>query len=49
MDARLSRDMDIEDFVTVILAEFAPGYVRIVNCGTTPRSSWRPMPGDCSS
>ena len=33
MDARLSRDMDIEDFVTVILAEFAPGYVRIVNCG----------------
>jgi len=36
MDARLSRDMDIEDFVTVILAEFAPGYVRIVNCGHHP-------------
>jgi sigma-B regulation protein RsbU (phosphoserine phosphatase) len=36
MDARLSRDMDIEDFVTVILAEFAPGHVRIVNCGHHP-------------
>jgi sigma-B regulation protein RsbU (phosphoserine phosphatase) len=36
MDARLSRDMDIEDFVTVILAEFGPGFVRIVNCGHHP-------------
>jgi phosphoserine phosphatase RsbU/P len=36
MDARLSRDMDIEDFVTVILAEFASGEVRIVNCGHHP-------------
>jgi serine phosphatase RsbU (regulator of sigma subunit) len=36
MDARLSRDMEIEDFVTVILAEFAPGEVRIVNCGHHP-------------
>jgi sigma-B regulation protein RsbU (phosphoserine phosphatase) len=36
MDARLSRDMDIEDFVTVILAEFGPGSVRIVNCGHHP-------------
>jgi sigma-B regulation protein RsbU (phosphoserine phosphatase) len=36
MDARLSLDMDIEDFVTVILAEFAPGHVRIVNCGHLP-------------
>jgi phosphoserine phosphatase RsbU/P len=36
MDARLSRDMDIEDFVTVVLAEFAPGDVRIVNCGHHP-------------
>ncbi len=36
MDARLSRDMAIEDFVTVILAEFAPGEVRIVNCGHHP-------------
>ena len=36
MDARLSRDMEIEDFVTVILAEFAPGVVRVVNCGHHP-------------
>ncbi len=36
MDARLSRDMEIEDFVTVILAEFAPGEVRMVNCGHHP-------------
>ncbi|HEX2822241.1 MAG TPA: PP2C family protein-serine/threonine phosphatase [Streptosporangiaceae bacterium] len=36
MDARLSRDMDAEDFVTVILAEFAPGQVRMVNCGHHP-------------
>ena len=28
--------MEIEDFVTVILAEFAPGEVRIVNCGHHP-------------
>jgi serine phosphatase RsbU (regulator of sigma subunit) len=36
MNARLSRDMEVEDFVTVILAEFAPGEVRIVNCGHHP-------------
>jgi len=36
MDARLSREMGIEDFVTVILAEFASGEVRIVNCGHHP-------------
>jgi phosphoserine phosphatase RsbU/P len=36
MDARLSRDMEIEDFVTVILAEFGPGEVRLVNCGHHP-------------
>src|SRR6266496_3118545 len=36
MDARLSRDMEVEDFVTVILAEFAAGEVRIVNCGHHP-------------
>ena len=28
--------MEIEDFVTAILAEFAPGEVRIVNCGHHP-------------
>src|ERR1051326_4377791 len=31
MDARVSADMEIEDFVTIILAEFVPGEVRIVN------------------
>jgi sigma-B regulation protein RsbU (phosphoserine phosphatase) len=36
MDARMSSDMEIEDFVTVILAEFAPGQVHIVNCGHQP-------------
>ena len=36
MDARVSRDMEIEDFVTIILADFAPGEVRIVNCGHHP-------------
>jgi phosphoserine phosphatase RsbU/P len=36
MDAQLSRDMEVEDFVTVILADFAPGEVRIVNCGHHP-------------
>ena len=36
MDARVSKDMEIEDFVTVILADFAPGEVRTVNCGHHP-------------
>jgi len=36
MDAHVSRDLEIEDFVTVILAEFAPGEVRVVNCGHHP-------------
>lgn len=36
MDDRMSRDLGIEDFVTVVLAEFAPGEVRIVNCGHHP-------------
>ena len=36
MDTRLAREMEMEDFVTVILAEFAPGEVRIVNCGHHP-------------
>jgi sigma-B regulation protein RsbU (phosphoserine phosphatase) len=42
MDARLSRDMEIEDFVTVILAEFRPGEARIVNCGHHPPVRVRP-------
>jgi hypothetical protein len=33
MDARLAPDLELEDFVTVILAEFAPGEVGLVNCG----------------
>jgi hypothetical protein len=36
MDARVSKDMEIEDFVTVIMADFAPGEVRVVNCGHHP-------------
>jgi phosphoserine phosphatase RsbU/P len=36
MDARVAKDMEIEDFVTVILADFAPGEVRVVNCGHHP-------------
>ena len=36
MDDRMSRDLGIEDFVTAVLAEFAPGEVRIVNCGHHP-------------
>jgi serine phosphatase RsbU (regulator of sigma subunit) len=36
MDAGLSRDMEIEDFVTVIVAEFTPGHVCMVNCGHPP-------------
>jgi hypothetical protein len=36
MDAQVSKDMEIEDFVTVILADFAPGEVRVVNCGHHP-------------
>lgn len=33
LDARLSPELEAEDFVTAVLAEFAPGEVRIVNCG----------------
>ncbi len=36
MDARLAPDLESEDFVTVIVAEFAPGEVRLVNCGHHP-------------
>jgi sigma-B regulation protein RsbU (phosphoserine phosphatase) len=36
MDVRLAPDLELEDFVTVILAEFAPGEVRLVNCGHHP-------------
>ncbi len=33
LDRRLAPDLDAEDFVTALLAEFAPGEVRLVNCG----------------
>ncbi|WP_307133716.1 PP2C family protein-serine/threonine phosphatase [Streptomyces aurantiacus] len=33
LDKRLAPDLDPEDFVTALLAEFAPGEVRLVNCG----------------
>ncbi|MCX4233329.1 PP2C family protein-serine/threonine phosphatase [Streptomyces ortus] len=33
LDARLTPDLGPEDFVTALLAEFAPGEVRLVNCG----------------
>ena len=36
MDARLAPDLESEDFVTVILAEFTPGEVGLVNCGHHP-------------
>jgi len=36
MDGQLAQGMEIEDFVTVILAEFGPGEVRLVNCGHHP-------------
>src|SRR6202050_3298887 len=36
MDARLAPDLGLEDFVTVILAEFTPGEVGLVNCGHHP-------------
>jgi sigma-B regulation protein RsbU (phosphoserine phosphatase) len=36
VDARLSIEMDMEDFVTAIFAEFGAGEVRIANCGHHP-------------
>ncbi|MET7679688.1 PP2C family protein-serine/threonine phosphatase [Streptomyces sp. NPDC005423] len=33
LDARLTPVLGAEDFVTVVLAEFAPGEVHLVNCG----------------
>jgi len=33
LDGRLAPDLGSEDFVTALLAEFAPGEVRLVNCG----------------
>ncbi|MGE6734950.1 PP2C family protein-serine/threonine phosphatase, partial [Streptomyces sp. NPDC059900] len=36
MDARLAPGLGSEDFVTAVFAEFAPGEVRLVNCGHPP-------------
>ncbi|MFS8201620.1 PP2C family protein-serine/threonine phosphatase [Streptomyces sp. CWNU-52B] len=33
LDKRIAPDLGAEDFVTALLAEFAPGEVRLVNCG----------------
>ncbi len=33
LDERLAPELGAEDFVTALLAEFAPGEVRLVNCG----------------
>jgi len=45
MDARLSGELGIEDFVTVILAEFGAGEVGIVNCGHHPPVKVGPSAG----
>jgi hypothetical protein len=45
MDARLSGEMEIEDFVTVILAEFGAGEVCLVNCGHHPPVKAGPSSG----
>jgi hypothetical protein len=45
MDARLSGEMDIEDFVTVVLAEFGAGEVCLVNCGHHPPVKAGPSTG----
>jgi len=36
LDAQLAGELRLEDFVTVVLAEFVPGEVRLVNCGHHP-------------
>ncbi|WP_338696297.1 PP2C family protein-serine/threonine phosphatase [Streptomyces sp. Q6] len=33
LDARIAPDLGPEDFVTALFAEFAPGEIRLVNCG----------------
>jgi serine phosphatase RsbU (regulator of sigma subunit) len=36
LDALLGDELAAEDFVTILLAEFVPGEVRLVNCGHHP-------------
>lgn len=45
VDARLSGEMGIEDFVTAIFAEFGAGEVRLVNCGHHPPMKTGPSTG----
>ncbi|MGW2339851.1 PP2C family protein-serine/threonine phosphatase [Streptomyces sp. NPDC001661] len=53
LDARIAPVLGPEDFVTAVFAEFAPGEVRLVNCGHPPplRTGARPKfldPVTCS-
>ncbi|MFE6776524.1 PP2C family protein-serine/threonine phosphatase [Streptomyces sp. NPDC057702] len=36
LDTRIAGELGAEDFVTLVLADFAPGEVRLVNCGHPP-------------
>jgi hypothetical protein len=36
LDARINAELGTEDFVTIVLAEFVPSEVRLVNCGHHP-------------
>ncbi|MBB5940057.1 PP2C family protein-serine/threonine phosphatase [Streptomyces zagrosensis] len=36
LDTRIASELGAEDFVTLVLADFAPGEVRLVNCGHPP-------------
>jgi sigma-B regulation protein RsbU (phosphoserine phosphatase) len=36
LEAQLAAELRAEDFVTVVLAEYLPGEVRLVNCGHQP-------------
>jgi len=45
MDASLSGEMGIEDFVTAIVAEFGAGEVHLVNCGHHPPVKAGPSAG----
>lgn len=36
LDARIAAELGAEDFVTLVLADFTPGEVRLVNCGHPP-------------
>jgi phosphoserine phosphatase RsbU/P len=45
MDGALCGEMEMEDFVTAIFAEFGPGEVHIVNCGHHPPLKTGPSVG----